>query len=66
MKKNKIIMASVAALMAVSPLAAFGSQTHTVQAADNSIKKTVMHNSIAYDKNGNNTGANIMLIIKLM
>ena len=57
MKKNKFILASVAALMAVSPLAALGSQIHTVQAADNSIKKTVMHNSIAYDKNGNSTGA---------
>ena len=53
MKKNKLILASVAALMAVSPVLSFGSQAHTVQAADNSVRKTVMHNSIAYDKDGN-------------
>ena len=57
MKKNKIIMASVAALMAVSPLAAFGSQTHTVQAADTNVtNKMIMHTAIAYDKDGNSTG----------
>ena len=56
MKKNKLILASVAALMAVSPVLSFGSQAHTVQAADNSVRKTVMHNSIAYDKDGNSTG----------
>jgi hypothetical protein len=28
MKKNKIILASVAALMAVSPMLSFGSQAH--------------------------------------
>ena len=56
MKKNKLILASVAALMAVSPVLSFGSQVHTVQAADNSVRKTVMHNSIAYDKDGNSTG----------
>ena len=57
MKKNKIIMASVAALMAISPLAAFGSQTHTVQAADTNVtNKMIMHTAIAYDKDGNSTG----------
>ena len=57
MKKNKIIMASVAALMAVSPLAALGSQTHTVQAADTNVtNKMIMHTAIAYDKDGNSTG----------
>lgn len=56
MKKNKLILASVAALMAVSPVLSFGSQVHTVQAADNSVRKTVMYNSIAYDKDGNSTG----------
>lgn len=56
MKKNKIILASVAALMAVSPMLPLSSQAHTVQAADNSVRKTVMHNSIAYDKDGNSTG----------
>ena len=50
MKKNKLILASVAALMAVSQVLSFGSQVHTVQAADNSVRKTVMYNSIAYDK----------------
>ena len=56
MKKNKLILASVAALMAVSPVLSFGSQVHTVQAADSSVRKTVMHNSIAYDKDGNKSG----------
>lgn len=50
MKKNKIITASVAALMAISPLITFG---HTAQAATN---KAVMHTAIAYDKDGNKTG----------
>ena len=50
-------MASVAALMAVSPLAALGSQTHTVQAADTNVtNKMIMHTAIAYDKDGNSTG----------
>ncbi|WP_251717409.1 SLAP domain-containing protein [Lactobacillus agrestimuris] len=57
MKKNKFILASVAALIAVSPLAAFGTQTHTVQAADTNItNKMIMHTAIAYDKDGNSTG----------
>lgn len=56
MKKNKLILASIAALMAVSPVLPLSSQAHTVQAADNSVRKTVMHNSIAYDKDGNSTG----------
>ena len=57
MKKNKIILASVAALMAVSPMLSFGSQAHTVQAADtNDINKMIMHTAVAYDKDGNSTG----------
>ena len=57
MKKNKIILASVAALMAVSPILSFGSQAHIVQAADTNItNKMIMHTSVAYDKDGNSTG----------
>ena len=57
MKKNKIILASVAALMAVSPMLPFSSQAHTVQAADtNAVNKMVMHTAVAYDKDGNSTG----------
>lgn len=55
MKKNKFIMASVAALMAVSSLIGQASQVHTAYAAE-SINKTIMHTSIAYDKDGNDTG----------
>lgn len=57
MKKNKIILASVAALMAVSPVLSFSSQAHTVQAADtNAVNKMIMHTAVAYDKDGNSTG----------
>ena len=42
MKKNKFILTSVAALMAVSPMLSFGSQAHTVQAADTTITKTII------------------------
>ena len=57
MKKNKFILASVAALMAVSPMLPLSSQAHTVQAADtNAINKMVMHTAVAYDKDGNSTG----------
>ena len=42
MKKNKIILASVAALMAVSPMLSFGSQAHTVQAADTNDTKCTL------------------------
>lgn len=57
MKKNKFILASVAALMAVSPMLPFSSQAHTVQAADtNAVNKMVMHTAVAYDKDGNSTG----------
>lgn len=57
MKKNKLILASVAALMAVSPVLSFGSQTHTVQAADTNVtNKMIMHTAVAYDKDGNSTG----------
>ena len=57
MKKNKIILASVAALMAVSPMLPFSSQAHTVQAADTNVtNKMIMHTAVAYDKDGNSTG----------
>ena len=57
MKKNKFILASVAALMAVSPMLPLSSQAHTVQAADtNAVNKMVMHTAVAYDKDGNSTG----------
>ena len=57
MKKNKFILASVAALMAVSPMLPLSSQAHTVQAADTNItNKMIMHTSVAYDKDGNSTG----------
>lgn len=57
MKKNKFILSSVAALMAVSPVLSFGSQAHTVQAADTNVtNKMIMHTAVAYDKDGNSTG----------
>ena len=57
MKKSKFILASVAALMAVSPMLPLSSQAHTVQAADtNAVNKMVMHTAVAYDKDGNSTG----------
>ena len=57
MKKNKFILASVAALMAVSPMLPLSSQAHTVQAADTNItNKMIMHTAVAYDKDGNSTG----------
>lgn len=65
MKKNKFILASVAALMAVSPVLLFGSQAHTVQAATNHNLKplyegttanhidiTLNHNSYVYNNKG--------------
>ena len=57
MRKKKFILASVAALMAVSPMLPLSSQAHTVQAADtNAVNKMVMHTAVAYDKDGNSTG----------
>ncbi|MBN6048398.1 SLAP domain-containing protein [Lactobacillus helveticus] len=56
MKKKKIILTSVATLMAIGTIFPFGLQAHTVQATDSSVRKTVMHNSIAYDKGSNKTG----------
>lgn len=57
MKKNKFILASVATLMAVSPMLSFSSQAHTVQAADTNVtNKMIMHTAVAYDKDGNSTG----------
>ncbi|MDB6234810.1 SLAP domain-containing protein [Lactobacillus amylovorus] len=56
MKKNKFILASVATLMAVSPMLSFSSNTHTAQAATNSVRKTIMHTAVGYDPDGGNTG----------
>ena len=57
MKKNKFILASVAALIAVSPVLSFDSQANTVQAADTNVtNKMIMHTAVAYDKDGNSTG----------
>lgn len=53
MKKNKLMLISVAALMGIAPFMGTATSTHTVQAATN---KAVMHTAIAYDKNGNSTG----------
>lgn len=54
MKKNKLILISAATLMALSPLAFYSS--NPAQAADTSVRKTIMHNALAYDKDGNSTG----------
>lgn len=56
MRKNKIILISIAALMGIAPIMGITTNTHAVQATDNSIRKTVMHNAIAYDKDGNKIG----------
>lgn len=53
MKKNKLMLISVAALMGIAPFMSTTTSAHTVQAATN---KAVMHTAIAYDKNGNSTG----------
>lgn len=59
MRKNKIALISVAALMTVAPLVALTSPV-PVQATntdeDTAITKTIMHTSIGYDKNGKSTG----------
>lgn len=55
MKKNKLILISAAAFMALSPLAFYGS--NPVQAADTNVtNKIIMHTAVAYDKDGNSTG----------
>ncbi len=57
MKKNKFILTSVAALMAVSPMLPLSLHAHTVQAADtNAVNKMIMHTAMAYDKDGKSTG----------
>lgn len=53
---KKVTMLSIAALMGIAPLMGVSANAHTVQAADGSVRKTVMHNSIAYDKDGSKTG----------
>lgn len=50
--KTKITLISAATLMSIVPLFALN---NTAQAADNSVKKTVMHTAIAYNKDGNRT-----------
>lgn len=53
MRKSKLMLISVAALMAIAPIIGTTPNAHTVQAATT---KAVMHTAIAYDKNGNSTG----------
>lgn len=55
MRKNKIMLISVVALMGTAPILSTTTSAHTVQ-ADSSITKTIMHNALAYDKDGNSTG----------
>lgn len=50
------MLISAAALMGIAPLFASNVQNNTVQAADTSVRKTIMHTALAYDKNGNSTG----------
>ena len=45
----------MAALMCASPIIVIN-MNEKVQAAENSVIKTVMHNALAYDKDGNSTG----------
>lgn len=53
MMKNKTLLISATALMAVAPLAALTSTTQAASTdADTAITKTIMHTSIGYDKNG--------------
>lgn len=54
--KNKIMLISVVGLMGIIPILGATTNVHTVQAANGFVRKTVMHNSIAYDKDGNKTG----------
>lgn len=57
MMKNKTLLISATALMAVAPLAALTSTTQAASTdADTAITKTIMHTSIGYDKNGKSTG----------
>ncbi|MGN1271721.1 MAG: SLAP domain-containing protein [Lactobacillus sp.] len=56
MKKNRLLLFAAAALLGVAPLAMANGQNNTVQAADTSVRKTIMHTAIAYDKDGNSTG----------
>lgn len=56
MKKNKITLISIAALIAVTPLTVGTTQPNEVWAAGTSIRKTIMHTAIGYDVNGRNSG----------
>lgn len=57
MMKNKALLISATALMAVAPLAALTSTTQAASTdADTAITKTIMHTSMGYDKNGKSTG----------
>lgn len=55
MRKNKIMLISAAVLMGATPILCTTTSAHTIQ-ADSSITKTIMHNALAYDKDGNSTG----------
>ncbi|MBN6048435.1 SLAP domain-containing protein [Lactobacillus helveticus] len=59
MKKDKLILISMVALMGIVPILSTITNVHTIQAADNSVKKTVMHTSIEYDRNGKNSGSKL-------
>ena len=54
--KEQHLDRQLAALMGIIPILGATTNVHTVQAANGSVRKTVMHNSIAYDKDGNKTG----------
>lgn len=49
MKKNKIALISAAALIAVTPLTVWTTQSNEVQAVGTSIRKTIMHTAIGYE-----------------
>lgn len=54
--KKKIVLISVVALMGAVSIMSTVTSAHTVQAADTTITKTIMHTSLAYNKDGKSTG----------
>lgn len=54
--KKKIVLISVVALMGTVSIMSTVTSAHTVQAADTTITKTIMHTSLAYNKDGKSTG----------
>ena len=63
MKKNKFILASVAALMAIGSVLSFGSQAHTVQAAQKTIHTNyyagIKSTALSYNVNGKSLSSGI-------